>query len=64
MTPIVKDQLIKRFKSLGWRVGVMTFVGTIAIFLEPTIVNSLHIPNMVVLMLGLISAEATKMLNK
>lgn len=57
----MEDQLIKRFKSLVWRFGVMFATAVIAFAIDNA--TDLNIPTYVVVILGLINGEITKYLN-
>ena len=56
-----KEQIIKRIKSLAWRVGAMAGIYLLAFFLET--VNLWEAPETVRVIVGLVVAEITKYLN-
>ena len=53
--------LSKRFKSFYWRSGAMLVVGLLNVILESA--SDLQLNNITVIILGLILAEITKLLN-
>ena len=60
----MNDQIKNRLKSLGWRAGGMTLVlilnGVLTMLTDGTIV----VPQVYVILLGLLTGELTKYLNK
>jgi hypothetical protein len=62
MSEELKEVLIKRLKSLGWRVGGMTLVVLLSFCIE--FATELQIPQMLVVFMGLTLSEVTKYLNR
>ena len=56
-----KEQLIKRLKSLGWRVGMMALALGVDWLLEN--IGLLGLPNESTVILGLVLGEISKHLN-
>lgn len=54
----------KRLKSFLWRSGAIFVVALIAFLTTPETVGQLGVPQLVVLILGLVAAEFTKYLNR
>jgi len=61
MSEQLKTVLIKRLKSLAWRVGGMTLVVLLSFCIE--FATELQIPQMLVVFMGLTLSEVTKYLN-
>lgn len=57
----MKEQLIKRLKSLAWRTGVMTAVVLVQFFQEN--VTQFHLAPELTVIIGLVLGEVTKFLN-
>jgi hypothetical protein len=62
MTIYKKEQIIKRFKSLAWRLGAIIAVFVITAFQEE-IMPLLGLSDSVKVVLGLVLGEVTKYLN-
>lgn len=58
---MVKEELIKRLKSLGWRTGCVAGVAALSFLSEQ--ITSLGLPPFAVALLGLVIAEGTKWLS-
>lgn len=65
---MTKEALVKRIKSLAWRIGAMTFVAVATYILQIGNVFELDgyiiINTAAMVFLGLVVAEITKYLNK
>ena len=65
---MTKEVLVKRIKSLAWRIGAMTFVAVATYILQIGNVFELDgyiiINTAAIVFLGLVVAEITKYLNK
>jgi len=62
LTREIRKQLVKRVKSFGWRVAVMSVV----ILLDFGTENAagIEIPDVLTVIIGLVSGELTKYLNR
>lgn len=58
----MSEQLIKRAKSFGWRLGMMIAVAVIAFITDNAV--DLQIPSWGVVVLGLVAGELSKYLNR
>lgn len=61
MTPELKEQLKKRFKSFLWRVGSYAAVALLALLVD--VLGILQIPAPIVAVVALACGEITKFLN-
>lgn len=61
MTAETKDLVIKRLKSLAWRVGIMALTAIIAFAIQN--LGLFNIPAQIQVLIGLILGEVSKYLN-
>ena len=61
MTEEIKEIIIKRFKSLIWRIGGYAFAGCLAFILDA--LKILELSPQIIAIIGLVFGEITKYLN-
>lgn len=61
MTPENKEQLVKRLKSLAWRIGMMVAAVAVDFLLQN--LGLFGLPTIVTVSLGLVLGEVSKYLN-
>ena len=59
----MNEVLIKRFKSLLWRLGGVVGVGLLGFFISPEVASTLGLPAFITVFGGLVVGEITKWLN-
>lgn len=56
-----KTEIIKRLKSLAWRIGVMSLIAVLDWIMANT--GLFNLPDLAVVLIGLVCGELTKWLN-
>lgn len=62
MTKEQKQQIINRFKSFGWRAGMMIVAGLLDVLLQS--LTDFNLNDGATLIIGLVLAEISKYINK